>query len=148
MPIVIVAYSGGFGPTLSVLDRGGINQRIRGIVMLDALYAGMDKFADWIANNRSSFFVSSYTPHTRGHNVELEGLLDDKSISYGSELKANRLPGSVTFLPAGDISHRDFVTHAWADSPIKDILVRLDDARPNAANVTTDSNSKLFVARR
>ena len=148
MPIVIVAYSGGFGPTLSVLDRGGINPRIRGIVLLDALYTGMDRFADWIATNRSAFFVSSYTPHTRGHNVELEGLLDDKSISYGSELKANRLPGSVTFLPAGDISHRDFVTHAWADSPIKDILVRLDDARPNAANVTTDSNSRLFVARR
>jgi hypothetical protein len=147
MPIVIVAYSGGFGPTLSVLDRGGVDQRIRGIVLLDALYTGMDKFADWIAANRSSFFVSSYTPHTRGHNVELEGLLDDKSISYGSELRPNRLPGSVTFLPAGDISHRDFVNHAWADSPIKDILVRLDEARPNAANVT-DSNSRLFVARR
>jgi hypothetical protein len=34
----------------------------------------------------------------------------------------------VTFLPAGDISHRDFVSHAWADYPIKDILVRIDDA--------------------
>ncbi len=148
MPIVIVAYSGGFGPTLSVLDRGGVNQRIRGVVLLDALYAGMDKFADWIASNRSSFFVSSYTPHTRGHNVELEGLLDDKSISYGSELKPNRLPGSVTFLPAGDISHRDFVNHAWADSPIKDILVRLDEAGPNAANSTADPSARLFVARR
>ena len=148
MPIVIVAYSGGFGPTLSALDRGGVNQRIRGIVLLDALYAGTDKFADWIAANRSAFFVSSYTPHTRGLNVELERSLDDKSIVYGSELKPNRLPGSVTFLPAGDISHRDFVNHAWADSPIKDILERLDEARPNAANATTDSSSRLFVARR
>ena len=148
MPIVIVAYSGGFGPTLSVLDRGGVDQRIRGIVLLDALYAGTDKFADWIAANRSAFFVSSYTPHTRGLNVELERSLDDKSIAYTSELKPNRLPGSVTFLPAGDISHRDFVNHAWADSPIKNILMRLDEARPNAANVTTDSNSRLFVARR
>jgi hypothetical protein len=34
----------------------------------------------------------------------------------------------VTFLPTGDISHRDFVTHAWADNPIKDILVRMDDS--------------------
>ncbi len=147
MPIVIVAYSGGFGPTLSVLDRGGVNQRIRGIVLLDALYTGMDKFADWIATNRSAFFVSSYTPHTRGRNVELERLLDDKSISYSAELKPNRLPGSVTFLPAGDISHRDFVNHAWADFPIKDILSRLDDAGPNAANAA-ESNSRIFVARR
>ena len=27
MPIVIVAYSGGFGPTLSVLDNGGVSSR-------------------------------------------------------------------------------------------------------------------------
>jgi hypothetical protein len=33
----------------------------------------------------------------------------------------------VTFLPAGPISHRDFVTHAWADNPVKDILARMDD---------------------
>ncbi|MBI3700505.1 MAG: alpha/beta hydrolase [Afipia sp.] len=148
MPIVIVAYSGGFGPTLSVLDRGGLNQRIRGIVLLDALYAGMDKFADWIASNRSAFFVSSYTPHTRGRNVELERLLDDRSISYGAELKPNRLPGSVTFLPAGDISHRDFVTHAWADFPIEDVLTRLDGADPKSANTASDQKSMLFVARR
>jgi len=36
------------------------------------------------------------------------------------------LRGMVAFLPTGDISHRDFVTHAWADNPIKDILVRMD----------------------
>ena len=63
MPIVIVAYSGGFGPTLSVLDRGGVRSRVRGLVLLDALYGGIDKFADWITYNRSTFFVSSYTPH-------------------------------------------------------------------------------------
>jgi hypothetical protein len=37
MPIVIVAYSGGFGPTLSVLDRGGVRSRIRGLVLLDVV---------------------------------------------------------------------------------------------------------------
>ena len=76
MPIVIVAYSGGFGPTLSVLDRGGVGARMRGIVLLDALYAGIDKFADWIADNRSAFFVSSYTPHTARHNADLERTLE------------------------------------------------------------------------
>src|SRR6516162_6271424 len=50
MPIIIVAYSGGFGPTLSVLDRGGVRSRVRGLVLLDALYDGIDKFADWVAD--------------------------------------------------------------------------------------------------
>ena len=130
MPIVIVAYSGGFGPTLAVLDRGGVSSRVRGLVLLDALYAGIDTFADWIANNRSAFFVSSYTPHTEHHNADLERLLGERSVPYGSELRRNHLQGMVAFLPAGDISHRDFVTHAWADNPIADILARMDDVDP------------------
>jgi len=130
MPIVIVAYSGGFGPTLSVLDRGGVRSRIRGVVLLDALYAGIDKFADWIADNRSTFFVSSYTPHTAHHNADLERLLNERSIPYGAELRRHHLQGMVAFLPTGDISHRDFVTHAWAADPIMDILARIEDVDP------------------
>jgi hypothetical protein len=130
MPIVIVSYSGGFGPTLSVLAQGGANSRIRGLVLLDSLYAGIDQFADWIANNRSAFFVSSYTPHTAHHNADLERLLAERSVPYASELRRNHLQGMVAFLPAGDVSHRDFVTHAWADDPVADISARMDDVVP------------------
>ena len=140
MPIVIVAYSGGFGPTLSVLDRGGVKSRVRGLVLLDALYAGIDKFADWIADNRSTFFVSSYTPHTAHHNAELERLLSERSVPYSSELRRGRLQGMVTFLPAGDVSHRDFVNHAWADNPIKDILARMDDVDPKIETAGTTAS--------
>lgn len=138
MPIVIVAYSGGFGPTLSVLDRGGANPRIRGIVLLDALYAGIDTFANWIADHRSTFFVSSYTPHTAYHNADLERLLNARSVSYSSELRRGNLHGMVSFLPAGPVSHRDFVTHAWADDPIANILARMDsvDHRMQTAGTT------------
>jgi hypothetical protein len=146
MPIVIVAYSGGFGPTLAVLDHGGVKSRLHGIVLLDALYSGIDKFADWIAENRSGFFVSSYTPHTRGHNADLEQLLRAKSVSYGAELRHDHLPGSVTFLPAGPISHRDFVTHAWADSPLKDILVRLDEYDPRVQTATAAAVARPLAA--
>ncbi len=149
MPIVIVAYSGGFGPTLSVLDRGGVKSRIRGLVLLDALYAGIDRFADWIAENSSAFFVSSYTPHTAHHNADLERLLRERSVPYGSELRHNHLQGMVSFLPAGDVSHRNFVTHAWADNPIKDILARMNDAGPRigAAGTPVSSNALAAAAR-
>jgi hypothetical protein len=146
MPIVIVAYSGGFGPTLAVLDHGGVKSRLRGIVLLDALYSGIDKFANWIADNRSGFFVSSYTPHTRGHNADLEQLLRAKSVPYGAELRHDHLPGSVTFLPAGPISHRDFVNHAWADSPVKDILVRLDEFDPRVQTATAAAAARPLSA--
>ena len=142
MPIVIVAYSGGFGPTLSVLARGGADARIRGLVLLDALYAGIDQFADWIADHRSTFFVSSYTPHTAHHNADLEHELNERAVPYSSELRRNHLQGMVTFLPAGDVSHRDFVTHAWTDNPVEDILLRMNDAVPktDTATVTAKRN--------
>ena len=98
MPIVIVAYSGGFGPTLSVLDRGGVRSRVRGWVLLDALYGGTDKFADWITENRSTFFVSSFTPHGH-HNDYLERLLRKRSVPYSSELRDNHLQGMMASLP-------------------------------------------------
>ncbi len=140
MPIVLVAYSGGFGPTLSVLDRGGVRSRIHGLVLMDALYAGIDKFADWIAENRSAFFISSYTPHTAHHNADLQRLLRERSVAYSSELRRGHLPGMVTFLPAGPVSHRDFVTHAWADNPIKDVLVRMDDVDPRIQTAGTTAS--------
>ena len=148
MPIVIVAYSGGFGPTLSVLDRGGVSSRVRGVVLLDALYGGIEKFADWITDNRSTFFVSSYTPHTAPHNAYLERLLRERSVPYSSELRSSHLQGMVTFLPAGDISHRDFVSHAWADYPIKDILVRMDDADQRIETAGTMRSSAGAIASR
>jgi hypothetical protein len=126
MPIVLVSYSGGYGPALSVLARGGANARIKGIVMLDSLYAGVDQFADWIADHRSTFFVSSYTAGTARHNAELERALAERSVPYGSELRTNHLQGMVSFLSV-DSRHRDYVTHAWADFPITDVLTRMDD---------------------
>ena len=150
MPLVIVAYSGGFGPTLSVLDRGGVRSRVRGVVLLDALYAGIDRFADWIADNRSTFFVSSYTPHTAHHNADLEHLLSERSVPYGSELRRDHFQGMVSFLPAGDVSHRDFVTHAWADNPIKDVLARMNDVGPRIETAATSASisSSAFTAAR
>lgn len=140
MPIVIVAYSGGFGPTLAVLEHGGVGSRLRGIVLLDALYSGIDKFADWIADNRSAFFVSAYTPHTAGLNETLERILTERSVPYSFSLRPNHIRGMVAFLPAGDISHRDFVTRAWTNYPIEDILARMDDVDPDAQTAGTTAS--------
>ena len=48
----------------------------------------------------------------------------------------------MTFLPAGDVSHRDFVTHAWTDNPVADILLRMNDVVPktDAATRTAGRN--------
>src|SRR5205823_8900648 len=57
MPVVIVAYSGGFVSAASSLQVGGLGSRVKGVVLLEALYGEIDKFSSWIVNNRSAFFV-------------------------------------------------------------------------------------------
>jgi hypothetical protein len=131
MPIIVVAYSGGYLTAASSLSRGGLKNRVRGVVLLDALYGELDKFASWINTNRSGFFVSAYTRSTQRRNAELEHMLSERDVTFGTALKSNnRLDGSVTFLQAReDVRHRDFVNHAWGDMPIRDILSRLPEYR-------------------
>jgi hypothetical protein len=130
MPIIIVAYSGGYLSAASSLERGGLKNRVRGVVLLDALYGELDEFASWISRNRSGFFVSAFTRSTQRRNVELEHMLSERDVSVASALKPARLDGSVTFLRANeDVRHRDFVNHAWADKPIRDVLQRLPEYR-------------------
>ncbi len=128
MPIIIVAYSGGYLSAATSLERGGLKNRVRGVVLLDALYGELDGFANWISHNRSGFFVSSWTRSTRQRNAQLEEMLSDRDVTFGHALRTNRLDGNVVFLPGDDgIRHRDFVNHAWANKPIKDVLDRLPE---------------------
>ena len=131
MPIVIVGYSGGFLPTAFSLDVGGVSNRVRGVVLLDAVYGQLDKFASWIANNRSAFFVSSYTHYTVRHDQELMRMLRDKGIAIAEAMDQPLRPGSVVFVETGEgITHRDYVTQAWTRNPVKDVLVKMAEAQP------------------
>ena len=126
MPVVIVAYSGGFVAAASSLQVGGLGSRIKGVVLLDALYGEIDKYASWIVNNRSGFFISAYTHGTKRHDDELVRILTDKGIPVEHELDGKLKPGTVAFLPTGEgIRHRDYVTLSWTEHPIKDVLLRI-----------------------
>ena len=130
MPIVIVAYSGGYLAAAWCLDVGGLENRLRGVVLLDALYGEFDKFVNWIANNKTTFFVSAYTDSTQSQNMALKAMLAEREISVGAELNQTKWKRGVTFLATNpDVKHEDFVTQAWTEYPVKDILRRLDEYR-------------------
>ena len=131
MPIVIIGYSGGFLPTAFSLDVGGLSSRVRGVVLLDAVYGQLDKFASWIANNPSGFFVSCYTRYTAQHDQELMRMLRDRGIAVTEGMDPPLRPGSVVFVETGEgITHRDYVTQAWTRNPVKDVLVKMGEATP------------------
>ena len=126
MPVVIVAYSGGFVPAAWSLHVGGLGNRVRGVVLLDALYGEIEKFSSWIAAHPSAFFVSAYTNHTKPRDDELARILREKGISVGWSLNGPLKPGMVTFLGTGpDSQHRDYVTRAWTQNPVRDVLLRM-----------------------
>jgi hypothetical protein len=126
MPVVIVAYSGGYVATAWSAHHGGLTNRLRGVVLFDALYGELDIFADWITRQATAFFVSTYSPHTEGRNTQLQKLLAERRIPFATALEPRLQPGSVTFIPAPkEAPHKDFLTTAWVDYPLMDLLTRL-----------------------
>ncbi|GEO97923.1 hypothetical protein GCM10007887_13520 [Methylobacterium haplocladii] len=128
MPVVLVAYSGGFVPAAWSLKDMGADSRMRGVLLLDALYGEEEKFATWIGTARSAFFVSAYTRYTQRHNANLKSMLAARGIASGTELGDSLSRGGVSFLATGsDAVHQDYVTQAWTEFPIKDVLARLPE---------------------
>ncbi len=129
MPVVIVGYSGGYVPAAWTLANGGIEQRVKGVVLLDGLYGELAKFANWIEGKNSGFFLSAYATSTQKGNNALKHMLKQRGISYTTKLEPTLKPGSVTFIKAVK-GHRDYVTRAWAENPVSDLLARIPGIAP------------------
>ena len=126
LPVIIVAYSGGYAPAVWAAHQGGIGHRLKGIILFDALYAELDKFADWIAQRESAFFFSAYTRSARDENVALQKLLAERRIDFLSRLPHRLGPGRVVFLATPEeVLHGEFVTKAWVEEPLRDVLARI-----------------------
>jgi hypothetical protein len=126
LPIILVAYSGGYDPAAYVLSVGGENKRIRGVILLDALVAEGDKFANWIAHNRrGAFFFSAFSEAAAGGNAAVERWLAANGISYSTGLPSSLSAGDVTFLPSADSDHDGFMTEAWVSEPLQWLLSRI-----------------------
>ncbi len=136
LPVVIVAYSGGYYPTAWILRDGGLGDRLRGVIILDGLYSDLDKFADWIASREGAFFLSAYSGSSREENAALQRLLTERGVNFSTTLPAKLRPGSVTFVAAGEeVVHRDFITSAWEIDPLRALLSRIPGyqrSRPSA----------------
>jgi hypothetical protein len=126
MPVVIVAYSGGYLPAAFSLAHGGARDRVKGVVLLDALYGEPDKFARWIEQERGrAFFVSAYSSSSKAENAALRERLERDGVPTVSGVPATLDAGVVAFVDSGDVAHDDFVNFAWTSDPITDVLTRV-----------------------
>ncbi len=146
--VVLIAYSGGYLPAAWSLAVGQAGSRLQGLVLLDALYGHVDKFAAWIERARgTAFFLSAYTESTREENEALKCELGDANLRYKSTLPKKLVAGEVTFIDTGtNTKHEDFVTQAWAQNPLQWILSRIP-GYPRTAPATKTAKHKSLVER-
>ncbi len=140
MPIVMVAYSGGFAPAAFCLRDIASTNRVKGVVLLDAAYGELETYANWAAREHKTggFFVSSYTLSTKGHNNELKHMLAARGVPFSDD--DSKVGRGVTFFDTGsDYTHESYVTQAWTEFPIKDVLARVPGVGPgdNIASQST-----------
>ncbi len=125
-PIIIVAYSGGYNPAGHVLANGDEHRRIRGVILLDAVFGNERAFAQWITReHRSAFFFSAYGATSEAGNLALERLVKMTPIHVTDGLPRTLGPDVVGFLRTpNEVDHNDFVTNAWERWPVKALLER------------------------
>ncbi|AEH86810.1 hypothetical protein [Mesorhizobium opportunistum] len=124
MPVVLVAYSGGYNPAAFVLGNGDIGGRLLGVILLDAVFDEADIFANWITHHRKSFFVSAYGRSSAAGNAEIRQLLASQGINASSDPPRRLEAGAIAFL-ASDAAHDTFVTRAFVNNPLQWLLARL-----------------------
>jgi hypothetical protein len=127
LPIILVAYSGGYNPAAFSLELGGVGKRIKGVLLLDSAYGEAEKFANWIERSRrSAFFFSAYLDGGESGNNEIASLLAQDGIRVSSRPPDQLVPGSITFFPVAGVSdHNNFVTSAWVPDPLAWLLARI-----------------------
>lgn len=123
-PLVLAAYSGGYRATAYCLERGGIGARIRGIVLLDALYGEHDRLARWIQGG-TGFAVILGGPSTAQGHTTLQHRLAAAGWPLRSTLPRRLGPG-LTIMMMTPTSHRLLPLIGPPHQPLTAALARLD----------------------
>lgn len=119
LPVVLVAYSGGYLPAAYSLTVGGADGRLCGAILLDAVYGEVSLFADWIARKRSAFFFSAYSASAAEGNASLIAMLAARGLpATRGNARDPVAPAGTAFLGVS-ASHQDFLTRAWRPNPLQ-----------------------------
>lgn len=73
--ITVAAHSAGFEPTLAVVRHGGLEARLRHVVLFDALYAGGPTFLEWLGGASADAPRTLVSFVTHGRTVERQAEL-------------------------------------------------------------------------
>lgn len=93
-PIIIAAYSGGYRTAGQIVSHGGLEDRIAGLVMLDAFFADSGLYASWLArNHHRAFLYALYTRSSAEETNLLKTRLIERNIAYATRDDGGPLTG-------------------------------------------------------
>lgn len=123
-PVVIAAFSGGYRATATVLQRGAIDARVEGIVLLDAIYGAVDDFAGWLRRaGHRSFLWSIYSESSRESTERLiERLLESRTPFARGDIEAP--PSGIRFIHV-PTAHTEIPVAGPPREPLAAVLRRL-----------------------
>ncbi len=122
--IVLIGYSAGHWPTKMVISHS--HAVLDGVVLLDAHYGSQEIFFEYairVAKRRQGYFVTAHTETTQRRVREFENALREEKVPIEREPPQRLLPGMIVVIKVeGTFLHHNFVTSAWTENPITDLL--------------------------
>lgn len=110
--IILSAHSGGYKVISSILDRGGLPDKVSEVWLFDALYAGTEKFLAWW-DEQHGRLLNIYTERggTKDDTEAMMGLLRRRGTPFLAKNDAEVTPaglksGRLVFLST-DLEHND-----------------------------------------
>jgi hypothetical protein len=93
-PVILSAFSGGYRSVAFSLARGGVANRVAGVLLLDAIYGDVKHFANWMLERwQDGFFVSLAGPSTQKWQEELRSVLAQRQRRPRGWMPARITPG-------------------------------------------------------
>ena len=112
--VILSGHSGGYHVMVSILDHGGLAEKIRETWLFDALYGGTENFVAW-QKNESGRLLDIYTDHggTKAESEKLMASLKTNGVSFFAAEDTNAAPenlrtNKLVFLHT-DMIHNDVV---------------------------------------
>jgi hypothetical protein len=106
------------------LTIGGLKKRVAGVLLLDALYGGVDEFAEWkTGRGKDAFLVALHGKGTAENTGALAAALQNAGCLIRSRLPARLDGGPVAIIPSR-VAHRKIPLLGPPRWPIAEVLRR------------------------
>jgi hypothetical protein len=117
--IILSGHSGGYKVMASIVDHGGLSDKIREVWLFDALYAGRENFVAW-QKAENGRLLDIYTDHggTEYETADLIASLKTGGVSYwtgeDTAVTADELRTNKYVILHSDMPHNDVVSKRQA----------------------------------